>query len=368
MTHRCRPIIAALLASTVITGAPSLADARSLADRLVAPDRAQMPSAQARDELLETLNVPARNIRFEGGPRQTYWLVPPLPFTVTGDFTRTGESFTFRFNLNIDTDAAPLARLPERGSVVLLHGWGADSSMLLPWAASLSAEGYRTVLVDLRNHGQSGSAPAGYGLREGQDIVHLIRHLRAQNELSRPLYLLGLSYGATTAIAAAAQLDGEIDGVIALAPFDDPTEAIGGMIESVTSDRSGLGRRVVAALARHRYTPERIDAAISEASERLNLDLRNLPIGDALARIKACSLLVHGVRDTIVPVQASRRLATRNVRAALVELPNDDHLTLAMRFGWLRQALVEWLVTAANGGDCPPLRVPPDPLAETTDD
>jgi pimeloyl-ACP methyl ester carboxylesterase len=369
MAKRFAPIIGALMVASIAAGLSSCSGARSLADRLVVPDRPQSQSAKLRDQVFEALRVPARKVRFEGGPSQTYWLLPPLPFAVTSDFTRERNRFTLRFNLHVDTEHAPAAEPPEEvGSMVLLHGWGGESSMMLPWAASFSALGYRSLLVDLRNHGLSGTAPAGYGLREGQDIVHLIRYLRAQGELPRPIYLFGLSYGASAAIVAAAQLDGEIDGLIALAPFDDPTEAVGGMIESVKSDRSGFARRARAAFVRQRYTPERIDAAIAEAGERLDLDLRNPGIGDALSRVNACTLLIHGVKDAIVPVQASRRLAARNARAALIELANDDHITLAMRFGWLGEPLVDWAAGVASDGDCRPPSLPPDPLATAPGD
>jgi hypothetical protein len=77
MAKRFAPIIGALLVASVAAGLSSCSGARSLADRLVVPDRPQSQSAKLRDQVFEALRVPARRSRFEGGPSQTSAVAAP---------------------------------------------------------------------------------------------------------------------------------------------------------------------------------------------------------------------------------------------------------------------------------------------------
>ncbi len=43
-------------------------------------------------------------------------------------------------------------------AVVVLHGWGANASMMLPCIAPLHAAGFSVLLVDARGHGKSDGA------------------------------------------------------------------------------------------------------------------------------------------------------------------------------------------------------------------
>src|SRR5690606_17684730 len=50
---------------------------------------------------------------------------------------------------------APQAVSAPRGTVLLLHGWMMDGGSLLPWSLQLAQAGYRSISLDLRNHGRS---------------------------------------------------------------------------------------------------------------------------------------------------------------------------------------------------------------------
>ncbi len=60
----------------------------------------------------------------------------------------------------------PFRAQAPRGTVVLLHGWMMNGDSMLPWSLQLAESGYRVVTLDLRNHGQSGTGPSGYGTYE----------------------------------------------------------------------------------------------------------------------------------------------------------------------------------------------------------
>jgi uncharacterized protein len=101
--------------------------------------------------------------------------------------------------------------LPPSGpTVVLVHGWGANKSDLLDRAAILHGP-YNLLLLDLRNHGQSGEAPTTQGVREGGDLRAMLDWLEETKGPDR-VAVLGVSMGGATALAAAAR-DERIDAL-----------------------------------------------------------------------------------------------------------------------------------------------------------
>ncbi|KAG1316584.1 hypothetical protein G6F62_013392 [Rhizopus arrhizus] len=117
--------------------------------------------------------------------------------------------------VDFDGMLADLGKL-QAGTVVLLHGWMMNGDSMLPWSLQLAESGYRVVTLDLRNHGQSGAGPSGYGTYESDDVVDVIGELRARGEITGPLYLFGVSYGAATAVFTADKLGDQVAGVVAM--------------------------------------------------------------------------------------------------------------------------------------------------------
>lgn len=103
--------------------------------------------------------------------------------------------------------AAPHDR-PERGSCILLHGYGDARSGALAWAPVWHAAGFNLLLPDLRAHGDSGGTHSGGGVWERDDVHHLIEALRAARPTeTETLVLAGISFGGLVASAVAAERD-----------------------------------------------------------------------------------------------------------------------------------------------------------------
>lgn len=254
------------------------------------------------------------------------------------------HDFSLRF-------AAPAAPGPApRGTVLLLHGWMMDGGSLLPWSLRLAEAGYRTIAVDLRNHGRSGRAPAGYGTREAEDVADAVAALRARGEIVGPLHLFGVSYGAATAIFAAADPALDVDRVVALESFDNAGAAIRDMVPHLLESepptwRDGLARHWL----RWRVDDAVLDAAVARAGRTLGLPLDSVDVGRALAGTDACVLLMHGTADRHVPVAHGRALAAAAPQARYLELPGEDHLSLPMRLDRLAPTVIDWYARP----DCP---------------
>ena len=259
-------------------------------------------------------------------------------------------------HMDFSLSLSPPASMPQpRGTVVLLHGWMMDGGSLLPWSVTLAEHGYRTISLDLRNHGRSGAGPSGYGTREAGDVVAVLRQLRARGEIAGPLHVLGVSYGAATAIFAARDLGTEVGGVVAMESFDKAGRAIRDMVPHMLErPANGMVERLSRQWLRWRFDSQMLDSAIAVADSRLDLDLDRIDVGTALAQAPACVLLVHGINDAHVPVAHGRALASAAPQARYLELVGEDHLSLPMRLDRLGPTVVDWFErTPTSGGACP---------------
>lgn len=89
-----------------------------------------------------------------------------------------------------------------RGTVVLSHGIDGNRGDMLPRAAFLVRDHYNTLLIDLRDHGESGGTYAGPGYMESLDVIGAVNYLRSREE-KQPIIAFGHSYGAVASLYAA---------------------------------------------------------------------------------------------------------------------------------------------------------------------
>lgn len=110
---------------------------------------------------------------------------------------------------------------PPVAVAVLVHGLFRSAMELEPVAAMLRAQGCECWLVELRNFGGSARAPFGAGLRESDDVVAAVQHVRAQpGRANAAIVLFGVSFGTVAVSLALPRIDG-LAGVVLDAPIDD---------------------------------------------------------------------------------------------------------------------------------------------------
>lgn len=340
----------------------------SLETRIAEPRGQPLLDDSSLVKMESALEIERHRFQVPDGPDLAYRVVKPMAYGMEYHYARSDDGVEFRFNIgNPPEERAPIA---AAGTVVLLHGWGMDGSSMLPWALGLAENGWQAVMVDLRNHGASGRAPAGFGPREGQDVSALLAALRTADGTDGPLALFGVSYGAVAALYAAAYAEaGVVDAVIAMSPYANAADGIQGMIEGMKSQPgSGLRGRLALAHARRRYDDARIDRAIAAAGQRLGVDLAGVDVRQAAKAVDGCALLLHGTRDGFFPMESVQSLADAAPRGQLVALEGEHHFTAPMRMDRLVEPLALWL-DAADGADCPPFepRPPADTTTPTTD-
>jgi len=328
----------------------------SLSNRLIAPGGVSPLLDSAHVETLMA-RLPTRSGRLPGeGGVPIFWrALDPGDYRLEYRYTGDPDGSALRqvaFDIGF---SKPTNAVAPRGTVVLLHGWMMDGDSLMPWALQLAQAGYRTISLDLRNHGRSGSGPSGYGTREGQDVAQVVNELRTRGEIAGPLYLFGVSYGAATSVFAARALGDQVAGVVAMESFDNAGRGIRDMVPHMLSSRPDTWKTAATTLiAQATYGRQNLDAVIAAADAQLKLDLDAVDVASALRATPACVLIVHGANDHHIPVAHGRALATAAPRDAYLEVPGETHLSLPMRLDRLAPSVDQWFAeTAVRTQTCP---------------
>lgn len=308
-------------------------------------------SSRSADGFLSLAGFQRHIMRTPDGVRIAYWIAPPRAYRIKDEYRmqRKGKRASLSLNVGFAGDPARAPLLSPKGSVLLLHPWGMSGAAMMMWGIHFAAAGYQVVMPDLRSQGGSSDAAVGYGPREAGDIIELVRDLQAKRQLPGPLYVLGVSYGATVALFAAPQLP-DLRGVIALEPYANAAAVIRRAPGSDLFGYRWLARWI---------TPKEVDAAIARASRKLDVDLERIGPGEALARTPSCTLILRGSHDVLISGKALAALSRRSPRVSYVEVPGEGHVTLPMRTAWLAPSLLGWMQALPDaGGRCPPFSLP----------
>ena len=176
-------------------------------------------------------------------------------------------------------------------AVLVMHGWGANASMMLPVLAPLRAAGFAVLLLDARCHGASDDEAFSSMPRFAEDIATGLQWLRSQSGIAaRRIALLGHSVGAAAALLHASA-DPSVAAVVSLSAFAHPEEVM---------------RRW---LAEHRLPYPVIGWAVLRHVQRvIGARFDDIAPLHTLPRVRCPVLLVHGRDDGTVPFDDARRL------------------------------------------------------------
>lgn len=197
----------------------------------------------------------------------------------------------------------------RRDALCLIHGWGANASVMLPLVAALRRRDGRGVLVlSARCHGASDDDTFASLPRFAEDLSAGVDWLRARPEVDpAAISVAGHSVGAGAALLCASRRD-DLAGAVALSPFAHPRLVMRRYLEQARLPWCPVGwlvSRYVERIIGHRF-----DAIAPMATA---------------ARVRAPAVLLHGDADTVVPL-AEARLIRRASGLPLVVLPGVDHL------------------------------------------
>ncbi len=208
----------------------------------------------------------------------------------------------------------PQASITPVPAVLVMHGWGANASMMGPVVPPLHAAGFAVLLVDARCHGHSDDETFTSMQRFAEDIAAGLAWLRQQPHIDADqIALLGHSVGAAAALLHAAHHD-DVRAVVSLSAFAHPAEMM---------RRFMAGKRIPHLLLGW-YVMRHVQRVIGVGFDEI-APLRTLPA------VRCPTLLAHGIQDLTVPVEDAHRLlaTSSNARLLLVEADHDMREALA---------------------------------------
>jgi dipeptidyl aminopeptidase/acylaminoacyl peptidase len=240
----------------------------------------------------------------------SFWVTvrPPriaIPLTLA-DFGLRAEDMAIATREGFTLSAWLIAR-PGPAAVVLLHGYPAEKTDMLPLASALAPR-FTTVLLDQRYFGRSQGRATTLGHRERDDLRRVVDALEARG-FTR-IGVFGFSLGGAVGLMAAAE-DPRIRTVVAYGPF---------------ADLRSLGREAYGHLWLLKYPL--VELMVLWGRLFLGADLTSPSPLDAARRLAIPVLLIHSRGDEQIGFGHAIRLAEalgHNPRAELLALDRGRH-------------------------------------------
>jgi len=233
-------------------------------------------------------------------------------------------------------------------TVVFLHGLVADNlSSFYFTLANPTARNAQVLLYDLRGHGKSERTPAGYGVA---DMVADLAAILDVLGITRPVQLVGNSFGGLLALAFAIAQPGRVAGIVLIDAHRGEDGWGDAMTETLLLQGEERDRWIASAFAnwpgRHSARKsnrlEQTAAALVRGTS-LVADLKaSAPLSDAdLASVCCPTLALYGEKSDIRAggEDLARILPTCELRI----LPGCTHLILREETELLERLVVEWL-------------------------
>jgi pimeloyl-[acyl-carrier protein] methyl ester esterase len=237
------------------------------------------------------------------------------------------------------------------------------SSAVFDAEAAILARAHRVIAPDLRGHGRSGPGP--FSLADlARDLADLVDGLGLERAV-----IAGWSLGAQVALAALPLLRPRLSGLLLVAgtprftqgegwPHGLPAQSVEVLAHRVRRDPA----RAVARFFEGMFAEGELDA---EGRRRADAVRAAIPVPDpatvqaglavlaqedlrsTLARVDLPVLLLHGDRDPICPVGASRAMSEMIPGARLAVVPGTGHAPFLSRPGALADAILTLSVAGA---------------------
>jgi alpha-beta hydrolase superfamily lysophospholipase len=182
-------------------------------------------------------------------------------------------------------------RMANAPAVLLLHGNGASREQPADNAAWLCEQGYATLTIDFRGHGQSAAASHSFGWNESKDARAAFEWLKREQH-DAPVAVIGISMG----------------GASALLGGNGPIAADAMVLQAVYSDiRHTIRNRMASMITR---VPAILLEPLLSYQSRLRFGVwpsRLSPL-DALRHYHGSVLIIGGAEDTFTPPDETRRM------------------------------------------------------------
>jgi dipeptidyl aminopeptidase/acylaminoacyl peptidase len=199
-------------------------------------------------------------------------------------------------------------------AVILLHGLGDNRMGMIGYAELLLNHGFSVLMPDARAHGASEGQLATYGLLESDDIHRWFDWLEG-NQHPTCVFGFAESMGAAQLLQSL-QVERRFCAVAAESPFSS--------FRQIGYDRVGQFFHAGPWLGRTILRPV-VEAAFGYARLKYGLNFEQVSPEKVVSTTKVPVFLIHGQKDSNIPVRHSLLIAADNAAVTLWEVPNADH-------------------------------------------
>lgn len=197
---------------------------------------------------------------------------------------------------------------PNLPTLILVHGWGRNVERMTPYMRKLCCRGFNMLAFDARGHGNSHQDGHVTMLKFAEDIASAKEFLlQDKKQINKEISLIGLSIGGAASILAAS-FDEQIRKVVTVGAFAHPLVVM----------RKQLSDRHIP------YFPFTW-LFFKFVKKRTGLNFEDIAPENNIGKAKADFLLIHGIEDTVVPIEQARRLKQAQPNAELWEIPARGH-------------------------------------------
>lgn len=201
----------------------------------------------------------------------------------------------------------------SKGTIIFVHGIRAYKEHYLPLCKFLSDNGYNSVLIDLRAHGQSEGKYCTFGFKEKYDLVHLMDTLDNISDLNHDYGIWGQSLGAAVALQTLAVDERLKFGIIESTFTDFET-----IVQDYSTHQFGFRFGIL-----NKYL-------IWRAEHIGDFDADEIKPCESAKSIKQRILMVHGKKDKRIKfeygVENYNNLATKDKE--FIEYSDANHLNV----------------------------------------
>lgn len=273
---------------------------------------------------------------------------------------------------------------PQAPPIVAVHGLGGSHTNWLAIAGALATD-HRVFAIDLAGHGHTRAEGRSTDVAANQKLLHRF----IAEVVGEPVTLLGNSMGGLISLRQAAYRPDTVRDLVLMGPalpisptrLRDPLVAAGvavtgvprlgarllakrretvsprqqvrEMLELCTVDPSRVPDDVVeamVAMAAARADYVGVELAVEQSARSLVTSLLNRKaVDEVLDHVQAPVLILHGERDRLVPVEASRRAVERRDGWTLVTNPDLGHVVQLEAPEWTVEQIRYW--QASRTGD-----------------
>lgn len=190
--------------------------------------------------------------------------------------------------------------------IIIMHGWGSNSELMLPIANTFYQAGLNVLLLDSRCHGKSAGDTYSALPRFAEDIDAVIEYAQQHLAYNDKIILLGHSVGAGAVLYSASRRQ-DISAVISISAFGSPQWLMTRYFQGFHLPQwlINILLAYIQWIIGHRFS----EIAPVNAIKKLTIPI----------------LLVHGTHDNTVPIDDAYAIQENNTYGKLLIIDEADH-------------------------------------------